>query len=192
MAAEPKPKPSFRWRPSLYAHIASPIGRLLLTADGDRLCGLFMEGSRDHPRTLDGLSSDPAWFRPALAQLEAYFAGELRTFDLPLRPVGTAFQHDVWRALRTIPFGQTRTYGELAEAIGRPTAVRAVGAANGQNPIPIVIPCHRVVGAHGSLTGYGGGLWRKDWLLRHEGAVRPSTAGRRSAPEREPSSSRRG
>jgi methylated-DNA-[protein]-cysteine S-methyltransferase len=104
----------------------------------------------------------------ACAQLRAYFAGERREFDLPLAPEGTAFQRAVWTALRAIPCGETRTYGDVARQVGRPAAVRAVGAANGRNPIAIVVPCHRVIGADGSLTGYGGGLDRKRWLLAHE------------------------
>src|SRR6202012_510460 len=107
----------------------------------------------------------------ARAQIEEYFAGTRRDFDLPLAPRGTAFQRSVWHALATIPFGVTTTYGEIAAAVGRPTASRAVGAANGQNPIAIVIPCHRVIGANGTLTGYGGGLPTKEWLVRHERAA---------------------
>ena len=102
------------------------------------------------------------------AQLQAYFAGELRDFELPLAAEGTPFQQRVWRALCDIPYGETISYGELARRIGQPTASRAVGLANGQNPISIVVPCHRVIGANGSLTGYGGGLARKRWLLAHE------------------------
>lgn len=101
-------------------------------------------------------------------QLEAYFLGELTTFDLPLAPRGTDFQVRVWQALRAIPYGQTRSYREIAVAIGVPSAVRAVGAANGRNPISLVVPCHRVIGSDGRLTGYAGGIGRKHWLLRHE------------------------
>ncbi|RME83059.1 MAG: methylated-DNA--[protein]-cysteine S-methyltransferase [Caldilineae bacterium] len=107
----------------------------------------------------------------AVAQLGAYFAGELREFDLPLAPQGTAFQKRVWDYLLSIPYGRTVSYRQVAEALGNPAAIRAVGAANGANPIPIIIPCHRVVGSDGSLVGYGGGLWRKEWLLRHEGVL---------------------
>jgi AraC family transcriptional regulator, regulatory protein of adaptative response / methylated-DNA-[protein]-cysteine methyltransferase len=99
------------------------------------------------------------------AELEAYYAGTLRTFTVPLAPAGTPFQHSVWQVLQQIPYGTTRSYGEQARAIGRPTATRAVARANGDNPIPIIIPCHRVVGSDGRLTGYGGGLWRKQYLL---------------------------
>ena len=104
----------------------------------------------------------------AVEQLAAYFAGELRVFDLPLGAEGTGFQRLVWRALGTIPFGETRTYGAIAHAIGRPSASRAVGAANGRNPISIIVPCHRVIGASGELTGYAGGVEMKQWLLAHE------------------------
>ena len=104
----------------------------------------------------------------AAEQLAAYFAGELRVFDLPLGAEGTGFQRLVWRALDTIPFGETRTYGAIAHAIGRPSASRAVGAANGRNPISIIVPCHRVIGASGELTGYAGGVEMKQWLLAHE------------------------
>jgi methylated-DNA-[protein]-cysteine S-methyltransferase len=107
----------------------------------------------------------------ARAQLDAYFAGEITSFDLPLSPRGTPFQQRVWAALRDIPFGETTSYGELARRIGDPKAVRAVGAANGRNPLPLVVPCHRVIGADGSLVGFGGGMDRKRWLLQHEGAV---------------------
>jgi AraC family transcriptional regulator of adaptative response/methylated-DNA-[protein]-cysteine methyltransferase len=104
-------------------------------------------------------------------ELASYYAGELREFTVPIFLVGSAFQKSVWEALRLIPFGQTRSYGDQAVGLGKPNAVRAVGHANGQNPISVIVPCHRVIGADGRLTGYGGGLWRKRWLLRHEGAA---------------------
>jgi len=106
-------------------------------------------------------------------QLKEYFAGMRTTFDLPLEPSGTAFQLNVWQLLRTIPYGVTTSYGELARRLGEPKASRAVGAANGANPIPIIVPCHRVVGSRGELTGFGGGIERKRWLLEHEGALIP-------------------
>jgi methylated-DNA-[protein]-cysteine S-methyltransferase len=106
----------------------------------------------------------------ARRQLVAYFAGRLKVFDLPLAPNGTEFQRRVWSALTKIPFGATTSYAQLARRVGNEAAVRAVGAANGRNPIPIIVPCHRVIGSNGSLTGFGGGLPRKQWLLRHEGA----------------------
>jgi methylated-DNA-[protein]-cysteine S-methyltransferase len=144
----------------------SPIGPLTLFATGDALVGLYMgEHGSAPPEATE--RSTPLLER-AGAQLDEYFAGRRRDFDLPLAPAGTEFQRQVWAVLRTIPFGTTWSYAEVARRIGRPRAVRAVGAANGQNPIGIVIPCHRVVGSDGSLTGYGGGLPRKRWLLAHE------------------------
>jgi methylated-DNA-[protein]-cysteine S-methyltransferase len=105
----------------------------------------------------------------AIRQISEYFMGTRRTFDLPLAMHGTNFQRQVWGQLMTIPYGKVATYQEIAKAIGRPQAIRAVGAANARNPISIIVPCHRVIGKDGSLTGYGGGIWRKEWLLRHEG-----------------------
>lgn len=154
-----------------YAWMESPVARLLLTSDGERLTGLHMEGGRGIPDVGPAWQRDPAWFGPVLAVLSAYFAGDRPLFDVPLRLEGTAFQRAVWDALLRIPYGTTVTYGFLAAAIGRPTASRAVGMAVGQNPVSIIVPCHRVIGQNGSLTGYGGGLERKAWLLRHEGAL---------------------
>jgi len=143
----------------------SPVGPLQLIAAGETLTGILFLDS--------GAGAEPTCASPLLAdarrQLAAYFRGELQRFDLPLAPAGTAFQKSVWRALAEIPWGETRSYGELARAIGRPTAARAVGAANGANPLPIVLPCHRVIGASGTLTGYAGGLERKRRLLALEG-----------------------
>jgi methylated-DNA-[protein]-cysteine S-methyltransferase len=113
----------------------------------------------------------PAAVRACVEQLEAYFQGSQYDFSLDLAPIGTRFQQQVWQALQTIPGGETRTYGQVAEQIGRPNAFRAVGHANGRNPISIILPCHRLIGSDGKLTGYGGGLWRKAWLLQHEGVV---------------------
>jgi methylated-DNA-[protein]-cysteine S-methyltransferase len=155
-----------------YCELPSPVGRLLLGGDETVLRIVsFQDGP--HP-----LEPEPHWehteapFREVIGQLKGYFARKLRAFDLPLAPQGTPFQQEVWRALRTIPYGETRSYGELAQHIGRPRAFRAVGSANARNPIPIVIPCHRVVGAAGSLTGFGGGLPVKHRLLTLEGALR--------------------
>jgi methylated-DNA-[protein]-cysteine S-methyltransferase len=147
----------------------TPMGRLSLVAGGGALVGLYLP---DHAPALDARdgTGDPVLDR-ARVELDEYFAGRRTSFDIPLDPRGTPFQRVVWEALRAIPFGKTRSYGDLAAAIGRPKASRAVGAANGQNPIAIVIPCHRVIGADGSLTGYGGGMARKEWLLRHERAL---------------------
>ncbi|HEU5417592.1 MAG TPA: methylated-DNA--[protein]-cysteine S-methyltransferase [Streptosporangiaceae bacterium] len=148
--------------------IASPVGPLTLIAAGGGLAGLYMEVRRHGPGPAGlGVPGDPAAepFAAAAAQLEAYFAGQLTRFDLPLSPGGTEFQRQVWAALRQIPYGGTVTYGQLAAQLGRPAASRAVGLANGRNPISIVVPCHRVIGSDGSLTGYGGGLDRKRFLL---------------------------
>src|SRR3546814_10405807 len=125
--------------------------------------------SSDLPRSVALAHGDNAVLRETGAQLEAYFTGALQAFDLPLKPIGTAFQREVWSTLAEIPYGQTWSYGDVARRIGKPQAVRAVGAANGRNPIPIVVPCHRVIGADGSLTGFGGGLPAKQLLLTLEG-----------------------
>ncbi|WP_030900513.1 methylated-DNA--[protein]-cysteine S-methyltransferase [Streptomyces sp. NRRL F-5126] len=148
----------------------SPIGPLTLVAADSALSGVFMTDHRHMPapETFGTRSDDP--FPDVIAQLDAYFRGELREFDLPLHMAGTEFQRLVWGALLTIPYGETRSYGDLAQAIGRPGASRAVGLANGKNPISIVVPCHRVIGADGSLTGYGGGLANKQRLLALESA----------------------
>ena len=154
---------------TLYWHeIDSPVGRLLLAGDGESLIQVcFQSGPRpQQPRS--GWVADPAPFRAALAQLGEYFAGGRQRFDLALAPRGTDFQQRVWRALLDIPYGRTISYGELARRIGNPSASRAVGLANGANPLPIVVPCHRVIGADGSLTGFGGGLPIKRKLLALE------------------------
>lgn len=148
----------------------SPIGELLLTRNETGLTGLFMISGRHAPPSVDGVR-DPAAFRDASAQLAAYFAAELTEFDLPLAPTGSPFQLEVWAALRTIPYGETRSYLDIARQIGRPSGPRAVGLANGRNPISIIVPCHRVIGANGSLTGYGGGLENKRTLLDLESAT---------------------
>lgn len=151
-----------------YTWHESPAGRLLLAGSDEALERLhFARGSR-------AAAPDPLWcndraaFRETIHQLDAYFAGSLREFDLTLRPEGTTFQLRVWRELQAIPYGQTITYGELARRIGNPSASRAVGLANGSNPIAIVIPCHRVIGASGKLTGFGGGIDVKAKLLALE------------------------
>ncbi len=142
----------------------SPVGRLRLTAGAGVLVGVeFIRGGAPARE-----SSEAAVLLEARRQLEEYFRGERTAFQLPLTPAGTEFQQQVWRALLDIPFGETWSYQRLAEAIGKPAAVRAVGAANGRNPLAIVIPCHRVIGADGTLTGYGGGMENKAWLLEHE------------------------
>lgn len=156
-----------------YSYFDSPVGSLLLAGDGESL-GLisFPAGKAARQPEADWMRRNDA-FKPVKQQLAAYFAGELTGFELSLAPRGTDFQLAVWSALATIPYGETRSYGEIAAQIGKPDASRAVGAANGQNPIPIVIPCHRVIGSNGSLTGFGGGLDCKQFLLRHEQAYAP-------------------
>ena len=147
--------------------IKSPLGTLRLYGSADELVGLYLpaQAAPDAPRR-----ATPA-LDVAAAQLAEYFAGKRRQFDLPLAPRGTGFQQVVWRALAQIPFGATQSYGELARSIGRPSASRAVGAANGRNPISIVVPCHRVIAGSGALTGYAGGVAAKQWLLEHERAL---------------------
>ena len=153
---------------TLYDRLDTPIGELLLTSNGRALTGVYMESHVRGPRPAADWHRDAGALALAAEQLRAYFAAELHDFALDLEPTGTEFQQRVWSALRTIPYGTTISYAELAQRIGMPSASRAVGAANGQNPISIIIPCHRVIGADGSLTGYGGGLPRKRWLLAHE------------------------
>jgi methylated-DNA-[protein]-cysteine S-methyltransferase len=143
----------------------SPVGRLLVAADEEGLRYLLFEAGRSEVKPLRGWREDAARLAEVTRQLRAYFRGALRQFDLALAPRGTPFQQRVWRELLTIPYGQTVTYGDLAKRLGNPSASRAVGLANGANPISIVIPCHRVIGSNGKLTGYGGGLRNKEWLL---------------------------
>ncbi|WP_051670331.1 methylated-DNA--[protein]-cysteine S-methyltransferase [Bryobacter aggregatus] len=150
-------------------HFDSPLGRITLSTDGESLIGFAFEEER-HPVDRSGASEEPvAILLDAERQVQEYLGGWRKSFDLPLRPAGTDFQRRVWEELLRIPFGQTISYMELAQRIGNPKAVRAVGLANGRNPISLIIPCHRVIGANGDLTGYGGGLPRKEFLLRHEG-----------------------
>jgi methylated-DNA-[protein]-cysteine S-methyltransferase len=152
-----------------YTYMESPVGRLLLTANSDGL--LEIRFMRERASKLEsGWRRDDAPFRKAIRQLEDYFNRKRREFDLVLLPKGTSFQLLVWEELRQIPYGETISYAELARRIGKPKAVRAVGAANGQNPLSIVIPCHRVIGSDGSLTGYGGGMKNKEYLLALEGS----------------------
>lgn len=153
-----------------YTMIESPVGELLLVGDGEALTGLYMfPGHRGAPQIGSDWRLDPTPFAEATAQLRAYFAGELFEFDLRLAPRGTDFQLQVWHALVGIPYGQTTTYGAIAARLGRTAASRAVGMANGRNPISIIVPCHRVIGSTGALTGYGGGLRTKKQLLTLEG-----------------------
>lgn len=141
----------------------SPLGELLLTSDGQFLTGVLMDA-----RPPADAVADKKPFAAAVAQLKAYFAGELTRFDLPCRQDGTEFQQRVWGELAAIPFGVKVSYQQVAERLRKPTAARAVGSANGRNQLGIVVPCHRVIAAGGGLGGYGGGLWRKEWLLKHE------------------------
>jgi methylated-DNA-[protein]-cysteine S-methyltransferase len=156
--------------------VETPIGPLTLVASDRAVTGLYFAGDR---RAADARARssapDGSILGRAEAALDAYFAGRASRFELPLAPLGTDFQRAVWAALVAIPYGATATYADIARAVGRPDAVRAVGAANGRNPISVIVPCHRVIGSDGSLTGYAGGLDRKAWLLTHEArfAARP-------------------
>jgi methylated-DNA-[protein]-cysteine S-methyltransferase len=155
-----------------YTTTDTPVGPMVLTAEGDALSGSYLHEGRHNPE----LSRD--WERrdhhpvleEAVAQLDDYFGGRRSDFDLPLQMDGTPFQRQVWSALRTIPYGETASYGEIAAQVGQPGAARAVGSANGRNPVAVIVPCHRVIAADGTLGGYGGGLPRKRWLLALEGA----------------------
>jgi methylated-DNA-[protein]-cysteine S-methyltransferase len=158
----------------------SPLGALTLTSTGGFLTGMTMEGQkhvpapvpagRDRPGDPDHVDDDPC-FAEIKDQLSAYFGGTLTHFDLPVKLTGSDFQRRVWRCLQGVPYGETISYGELARRVGNPNASRAVGLANGRNPVAVIVPCHRVIGADGRLTGYAGGLDRKTWLLHHEAAV---------------------
>ena len=151
-------------------YVDSPIGRLSLYSDGQALTGLYMGAHEPDADAVPGGALAP--LRAAARQLGEYFAGKRREFDLPVALHGTPFQSRVWAQLQKIPFGETWSYGQLAKRIRQPGAARAVGHANNRNPVSIVIPCHRVIGADGSLTGYGGGIERKQWLLEHERGMR--------------------
>lgn len=158
--------------------IDSPIGTLTLVADGDALAEVrFPNGSYHGTDDIDMVDvADHAVLRQAAVELQEYFDGRRTDFDVPLSPRGTAFQLAAWEALRTIPYGETVSYAEQAKRLGDAGKARAVGAANGRNPLPIVVPCHRVVGANGHLTGFGGGIETKAWLLDHEQRVRTRDA----------------
>ena len=151
-----------------FSELESPVGSLLLLGDGTALTGLYMHEQRYRPPLPDSCEQNDRVFKDAREQLKAYFAGKLQHFELELAGQGSSFQRSVWKALCKIPFGETESYGGLACRIGNPNASRAVGLANGKNPIGIIVPCHRVIGKNGTLTGYGGGLERKQWLLAHE------------------------
>jgi methylated-DNA-[protein]-cysteine S-methyltransferase len=158
---------------TFYSYYESPVGSLLLAGDDIALTLIsFPSGKAARQPAPDWLRRNEL-FVPVKRQLAAYFAGELTEFDLALRPAGTDFQLQVWQALREIPYAETRSYGDIAALVGKPDASRAVGSANGQNPLPIVIPCHRVIGSNGDLTGFGGGLACKKHLLALEQAHTP-------------------
>jgi methylated-DNA-[protein]-cysteine S-methyltransferase len=167
---------------TIYRRLQTPVGELLLTASDTALTGVYFPTSRRGPPPTHRADwTEDAGQAPtgptgemlarATLQLNEYFAGQRTTFDLPLEAMGSVFEHRVWKALRSIPYGTTTSYGDVAKRMGDPSATRAVGSANGKNPIPIIIPCHRVLGANGDLTGFGGGLDRKRWLLEHEGVL---------------------
>ncbi len=158
-------------KPDGIAVVDSPVGKLTLVARRGGLTHLIFPGEGRPAPAGDGSAGAARTLVEAERQLGEYFAGRRRSFDLPLSPTGTEFQRAVWRGLREIPYGETISYGELARRIGRPKSVRAVGAANGANPLPIVVPCHRVIGADGRLTGFGGGLPAKKILLELEGVA---------------------
>lgn len=170
------PAPVLTRDATVFASVASPVGDLTLLgverADGVALAGCLFDGE-DVLTASPHLRPDADALAPVAAQLREYFAGQRKEFDLELEPVGTPFQHEVWARLRTIPYGETRTYGQLAAELGSPNASRAVGLANGRNPIAIIVPCHRVIGADGTLTGYAGGMDRKRLLLDLEAGVAP-------------------
>ncbi|MCX5662366.1 MAG: methylated-DNA--[protein]-cysteine S-methyltransferase [Planctomycetota bacterium] len=162
---------------TVYSHIDSQMGPLLVRGDGESVTGLYMA---QHKRCRE---PDPSWrrsdesFAVVREQLAEYFAGERTAFDVPIKLVGGPFQQRVWEELVRIPFGETITYGQLAHRVGNPKASRAVGHANGRNPVAIIVPCHRVIGANGTLTGYAGGLENKQWLLAWERGEAPAEAG---------------
>ena len=166
--ANERGQPEVRW-----CGYRSPLGPMRLVARGDALAGLYFDGQKYDVEIGEGWSESPRdpVLREAMRELDEYFAGCRVRFEVKLAPQGTGFQRAVWRAIAAVPAGRTISYAELARRIGSPRAVRAAGLANGQNPICIVLPCHRVIGSNGTLTGYGGGLPRKKWLLEHEGAL---------------------
>lgn len=152
----------------IYTTMESPIGTLTIAGEGDTVHWLLFPDNRHEPKARPGWMFDAGAFPEARRQLAEYFAGKRRDFDLDIAPAGTPFQQTVWQRLTTIPYGQTWSYRQLAESVGNAKAVRAVGLANGRNPVPIVVPCHRVIGSDGSLTGFGGGLDTKRFLLELE------------------------
>ena len=158
---------------SFYAAIDTPIGPLLLVGDSAALVEVGLPDHGELAKPPADAEESPSKLHAAMRQFDEYFAGKRLHFDLPLRPSGTPFQLEVWGALLAIPYGETVSYADIARRIRRPRAVRAVGAANGANPLAIIVPCHRVIGSHGDLVGYGGGLPIKRWLLAHERKYAP-------------------
>ena len=157
---------------SSYARVESPLGELVLTSYASKLTGIYVSGHKAIAPAIAASSRADSAFAQIIHELDKYWSGNLQEFSVPIAPMGTPFQQAVWRELRNVPYGETVTYLELARLIGRPSAARAVGSANARNPISILIPCHRVIGSAGSLTGYAGGLDKKRWLLAHESAAR--------------------
>jgi methylated-DNA-[protein]-cysteine S-methyltransferase len=158
---------TFDIKTEYWTDFRSPVGKLRLVADGK---GLTRVDFGDHMAPSAGICIETKILQQAKRELREYFAGEREEFEVPLNPEGTKFQYQVWNELMKIPYGATMTYGEIARNMGNPDAMRAVGAANGRNPIAIIIPCHRVIGNNGNMIGYGGGIDRKLWLLKHEAA----------------------
>jgi len=156
---------------NVYTHYQSPIGILTIQANDKGLLGAWFQTQTTQPDNLGKLDSEHPVLKQAVSEFQEYFSGTRQMFEVPLAATGTEFQQKVWQALTTIPFGTTWSYQDLANAIGNPKAVRAVGLANGKNPISIIVPCHRVIGKNGTLTGYAGGIERKEGLLKHEGAL---------------------
>ncbi|MCB0212904.1 MAG: methylated-DNA--[protein]-cysteine S-methyltransferase [Anaerolineae bacterium] len=152
------------------AYYSSDIGLIEITSSPEAIQSLYFIEAGAVPEPISQ-ATEPKILNACLTQLDEYFRGRRDSFELPLEPEGTPFQKAVWQQLLRIPFGQTASYLDIARMVGNAKAVRAVGAANGQNPISVIIPCHRVIGSNGKLTGYGGGLWRKAWLLQHEGVL---------------------
>jgi methylated-DNA-[protein]-cysteine S-methyltransferase len=166
--ATPNPSATSNQAQTFYTTMESPIGELLFVGDAHALRGLYMQEGRKPKVIAPSWEASTEPFADARGQLEEYFAGERTSFDLPLAAEGAPFERQVWHALEAIPYGETVSYGEIARRVGQPTAARAVGMANGRNPIAVIVPCHRVIGANGTLTGYGGGLERKRLLLELE------------------------
>ena len=162
---------------AIFTERTTPIGLVRIVEQDGAITRVDLSSCQGFDERDCGRPGTSALLRAAAQQLDEYFAGTRTAFELPLRPAGTAFQCQAWQALRAIPYGQTRSYADQARAVGRPTATRAIGAANGRNPIAIIVPCHRVIGSDGSLTGYAGGQAVKRWLLNHEGANKQAQLG---------------